>query len=79
MIMEALQDFIHIDPAIMLGKPVIKGTRITVESIIQELASGYSHEQILTAHPNLHERHILAALQYAAALMQNEKIYAAAS
>lgn len=77
--MEPLQELIHIDPAVMMGKPVIKGTRITVESIIQELASGYSHNQVMTAHPNLQEQHILAALQYAAALMQNEKIYAAAS
>ena len=77
--METLLELIQLDPAVMLGKPVVKGTRITVESIIQELASGYSHDQILAAHPHLQEKHILAALQYAAALMQNEKIYSAAS
>jgi uncharacterized protein (DUF433 family) len=77
--MDHLQNYIEINPAIMLGKPVIKGTRITVETIIDELAAGYSTEQVLRAHPALSEAHVLAALQYASSLMKNEKIYLAAS
>lgn len=77
--MENLFGHIEINPGIMLGKPVIKGTRITVELIVEELASGYTTSQILEAHPNLTEKDILAALQYASAIMKNEKIYTAAS
>lgn len=76
--MENLQNYIEINPEVMLGKPVIKGTRITVEQIIDELASGYS-DQVIKAHPHLTEAHILASLQYAALVMKNEKIYLAAS
>jgi uncharacterized protein (DUF433 family) len=41
------------DPAIMLGKPVIKGTRMTVELILEKLVAGETYEQILQAHPHL--------------------------
>jgi uncharacterized protein (DUF433 family) len=77
--MENLLERIEINPSIMLGKPIIKGTRITVESIVDELASGYTNEQVLSAHPNLKDFDILAALQYASAIMKNEKIYTTAS
>lgn len=77
--MENLHDRIEINPAVMLGKPVIKGTRITVELILDELASGYSTEDILKAHTHLSQQDILAALHYASAVMKNEKIYTAAS
>jgi len=73
--MENLLDSIEINPSIMLGKPIIKGTRITVESIVEELASGYTLDQVLTAHPNLKKPDVLAALQYAHAIIKNEKIY----
>lgn len=77
--MENVLERIEINPAVMLGKPIIKGTRITVETIVEELAAGYSHPEILQAHPNLQEADILAALQYASAIMKNEKIYTSAS
>lgn len=48
-----MEDLIISDPAIMMGKPVIIGTRITVESIIEKLAAGETVEQILEAHPRL--------------------------
>ncbi|MCP4398993.1 MAG: DUF433 domain-containing protein [bacterium] len=44
---------IHSDPSIMMGKPVIKGTRITVELILDKLAAGETFEQVLDAHPRL--------------------------
>ncbi|MCZ2458198.1 MAG: DUF433 domain-containing protein [Chitinophagales bacterium] len=77
--MENLLNRIEINSAVMLGKPVIKGTRITIETIMDELAAGYTHNEILKAHPNLQEADILAALQYASAMMKNEKIYTSAS
>lgn len=62
------------DPEIMLGKPVIAGTRVTVELILEKLACGETPEQILRAHPHLPPKSIEAALSYAAALVRNEII-----
>lgn len=57
---------IQTDPAVMMGKPVIVGTRITVELILERLAAGETAEQLLEAHPRLTREGILAALAYAA-------------
>jgi uncharacterized protein (DUF433 family) len=57
---------IQTDPAVMMGKPVIAGTRITVELILEKLAAGETTEQLLEAHPRLTHEGILAALAYAA-------------
>lgn len=54
------------DPAVMMGKPVIVGTRITVELILEKLANGESTEQVLEAHPNLTKEAIRTALDFAA-------------
>jgi uncharacterized protein (DUF433 family) len=54
------------DPAIMVGKPVIKGTRITVELIMNKFASGQTVEQILEDYPHLTREGIRAALEFAA-------------
>ncbi|HEX7316418.1 MAG TPA: DUF433 domain-containing protein [Pyrinomonadaceae bacterium] len=59
-------DLIRTDPAVMIGKPVIAGTRITVELILEKLAAGETAEQLLEAHPRLTREGILAALAYAA-------------
>jgi uncharacterized protein (DUF433 family) len=50
------------DPNIMMGKPVVKGTRVTVELIIEKLAAGETSDQILEAHPRLTQQSIQAAL-----------------
>ena len=52
------------DPAVMMGKPVIKGTRITVELILEKLASGETIEQVLEAYPHLTREGIQAALSF---------------
>lgn len=57
---------IHSDPAVMMGKPVVAGTRITVELILENLAAGETFEQILDAHPRLTREGIQAALEFAA-------------
>lgn len=64
----------HIEqrPGVMLGKPVIKGTRLTVELIIEELAEGATEADLLDAHPRLRPEHIRAALAYAAASLSSE-------
>ena len=55
---------IQSDPSIMMGKPVIAGTRITVELILEQLAAGETVEQLLEAHPRLTKEGIQAALCY---------------
>jgi uncharacterized protein (DUF433 family) len=59
-------ELITSDPAIMMGKPVVAGTRITVELILEKLAAGETVEEILDAHPRLTKEGVLAALAYAA-------------
>jgi len=58
--------YIEVNPEIRFGKPVIKGTRITVYDVLQWLASGMSHEEIISDFPQLSEKQILACLSYAA-------------
>jgi uncharacterized protein (DUF433 family) len=70
------RDLIQSDPHIMMGKPVIAGTRITVESILDRLAAGETPEQILDAHPRLTRDAIEAALAYAADVLRSDVIYA---
>ena len=63
----------------MMGKPVIKGTRISVESLLEKLAAGETEDQILEAHPRLSKEHIKAALAFAAQALKGETIYPIAS
>lgn len=63
------------DPAVMMGKPVIAGTRITVELILEKLAAGETAEQILDAHPRLTREAIQAALAFAAEALHADVVY----
>ena len=63
------------DPAIMMGKPVIACTRITVELILEKLAAGETVEQILDAHPRLTRRAIQEALAFAARALKADVFY----
>ena len=67
-------DRIETKPEVMLGKPVIKGTRIPVELIIRKLGEGAILEDLLDAYPNLEKEDIQAALLYAADHMGNETL-----
>ncbi|MGB3780004.1 MAG: DUF433 domain-containing protein [Tunicatimonas sp.] len=69
---------IEVNPKIMLGKPVIRGTRITVELILEELSAGKTHQDLLLAHPRLTETFIKAALAFAADALKGEKVYSIA-
>ena len=66
---------IVIDPDILVGKPVVKGTRLAVEFIIDLLAQGWSEEQVLNNYPGLTGDDILACLSYASAALRDEKVY----
>ncbi|MBM3132490.1 MAG: DUF433 domain-containing protein [Chloroflexi bacterium] len=63
------------DPDVMMGKPVIAGTRITVELILEKLAKGESIEQILEAHPRLTREAVQAALAFAAEALRADVVY----
>ena len=65
---------IESDPKVMLGKPVIGGTRIPVELIIRKLGEGMTIEELLDGYPNLTTEGIRAALIYAADTIKNEKV-----
>lgn len=63
------------DPKILFGKPVIAGTRISVELVLDELGAGSSIEGILEAYPHLTREHILAAVQFASEAIRADVIY----
>jgi uncharacterized protein (DUF433 family) len=63
------------DPEVMMGKPVVAGTRIAVDLILEKLASGETIEQILEAHPRLTRQSVLAAIDYANRVLRSEIIY----
>jgi uncharacterized protein (DUF433 family) len=67
-------DRIEINPNIMFGKPVIKGTRVTVEQILRKLAGEMTVEEIITDHPHLRKEDILAAQEFAADYLADEEI-----
>lgn len=63
------------DPAIMMGKPIITGTRITVESLLDRFAAGETIDQMLEAHPRLTKEAIFAAFAFAADTLRSDIIY----
>jgi uncharacterized protein (DUF433 family) len=70
--------YIERDPSIMLGKPVLKGTRITVEYILDRLAQGATTQELLDNYEGLRPEHISAALAYAAAAVRHDELIASA-
>ncbi len=76
--MKQYNTYIERNPQIMLGKPVIAGTRITVELIMRKLAGGYNLQQLLAAYPQLTSAQINAVFEYAADVIANEELHEAA-
>lgn len=70
------QTRIAVDPDILVGKPIIKGTRLAVEFIIDLLAQGWSTDEILRNYPGITPEDIQACLSYASAALKAEKVYA---
>ena len=71
---DLIQERIEINPEVMLGKPVIRGTRITVELILRKLSEGATEADLLEGYPRLTRQDILAALAYAASSLAHESI-----
>lgn len=69
------QPLIASDPKIMMGKPVVAGTRITVELILEKLAAGETTEQILSEHPRLTGEAVRAAIAFAAEALRADVVY----
>jgi uncharacterized protein (DUF433 family) len=67
------------DPTVMMGKPVIAGSRITVELILDKFASGESIDQILDSHPRLTREAVLAAIDFAAQVLRSDVVNPVAS
>ncbi len=70
-----MAEFVESNPAVMMGKPVIAGTRITVELILERLSAGETIEQILDAYPRLTKEGVLAALSFAAEVLRADVVY----
>lgn len=62
------------NPDIMLGKPIVKGTRISVEFILRKLSEGMTFEQMLSSYEHLKKEDIFAVLTYASDLIANEEV-----
>lgn len=72
-----VNQLIHSDPSTMMGKPVVVGTRITVELILEKLGAGETIEQLLEAHPRLTREGVLAALRFGAEALRADVAYPA--
>lgn len=73
---QTYREKITVDPGVMLGKPVIKGTRIPVELILRKLSEGMSIDELLDAYPHLTREDVLAALSYSADVISQEEMIA---
>lgn len=71
----AWQERISIDPKILVGKPIIKGSRIAVELVIELLSKGWAQEQILDSYPNITVEDIRACLAYATEVLHAERVF----
>lgn len=69
------KDRIAINPDILVGKPIIKGTRLSVEFILELLTERWTYEDILKNYPQLSHEDILAAIEYSLELIKEEKVY----
>ncbi len=72
---EEWQDRIVVDPKVLVGKPVIRGTRLSVEFILDLLANDWTIEQILSEYLQLERKDVIAVLKYAAEMAKEEKVY----
>ena len=68
-------DRIDVNPEVLTGKPVVKGTRLAVEFVVDLLAQGWSESEVLRNYPGLAHEDILACLSYASAVLHAEKVH----
>jgi len=69
------RDRIIVDPGVLAGKPVIRGTRLAVDFVVELLAEEWTREEILSNYPQLSSDDVQAALSYAAETLRSEKVY----
>ena len=69
------EDRIILDPDIIAGKPILRGTRISVEHLLELLANGWTYEEISENYPQIGREDVLTALKYAANLLKEEQVY----
>jgi uncharacterized protein (DUF433 family) len=69
-----IAQYIESDHTIMLGKPIVKGTRLTVELILKKLAEGATINDLTSLYPNLTENHVRACLEYASLVVSQELV-----
>lgn len=72
------KDRITLDPAVLVGKPIIKGTRISVELILDRFSDGWTMEDILASYPHITREDVLAALSFATKIFREERFVAVA-
>ena len=69
------QDRITIDPQVLVGKPIIKGTRISVEHVVKLMADGWSEADVLRSYPHLKPDDLRACLAYVTDMLSSERVY----
>jgi uncharacterized protein (DUF433 family) len=69
------EEMIQSDPSVMMGKPVVAGTRITVELILEKLGAGETIDQIIEEHPRLTREGVLAAIRFGGAALRADVVY----
>jgi uncharacterized protein (DUF433 family) len=69
------QERIVVDPKVLVGKPLILGTRLSVEFVLDLLANDWTIEQVLSEYPQLEREDVMAVLKYAAEMAKEEKVY----
>jgi uncharacterized protein (DUF433 family) len=72
------REFVEVNPDVLAGKPVLKGTRISVELLLEHLADGWSSDDILAAYPHLRREQVLAALSLVSEVFKEHQYVAIA-
>jgi uncharacterized protein (DUF433 family) len=73
------REWIEINPAILVGKPIVKGTRLAIDFLLDLIAAGCPEDEILRNYPGLTHTHLLACVAYAAEIVRTERVYPLAS
>ena len=69
------REYIHSDPEVLVGKPTIKGTRLSVDFVLNLLSKGWTHEQIFENYPSLNQNSLQAIFAYASECLRDELVF----
>lgn len=73
------REYIHTDPDVLVGKPVLKGTRLSVDFLMRLLANGWTHEQVLENYPGVSPEALQACFSFAAEYLEEERFFVASA